>query len=220
MMIMEQSELPGEELIPTPRKITTHSITIAAPSELVWPWLVQLGAGRAGWYSYDRIDNGGVPSARRIIPELQDIAVGDIMPAVPGTRDGFIIQKILPGKALVLIVPIQTAAQEPDALVRMNGELRVSWVLLLESIGREKTRLISRGRISRDWLLPVSTDNTSAKKPIFIERIYGLLAKMPWFLIAPVAMTGHLIMESKMLRGIRKRAESQFKYRQPGNMKF
>ena len=59
--------LPGDELVPFPRKIVTHSITINAPTEDVWPWLVQLGAGRAGWYSYDRIDNGGKPSARRNI---------------------------------------------------------------------------------------------------------------------------------------------------------
>jgi hypothetical protein len=46
------------------------------------------------------------------------------------------------------------------------------------------------------------------KKPIFIERIYGLLAKMPWFIIAPIALTGHAIMEGKMLKGIKRRAEN------------
>lgn len=176
---------------------------------MVWPWLVQLGASRAGWYSYDRIDNGGMPSAKKIISELQSIAVGDIMPAVPGTKDAFIIQQILPGKALVLVVPIQSAAEEPDALRRMAGSLRVSWVLDLETIEHGKTRLISRGRISRDWLTPLSTAMAPPKRPIFIERIYGLLAKMPWFLMAPIAMLGHLLMETKMLRGIKKRAEGR-----------
>ena len=64
---------------------------IAAPPERVWPWRVQMGAGRAGWYSYDRIDNGGRPSADRIVPELQRLAVGDVMPAVPGA----VCQKLL-----------------------------------------------------------------------------------------------------------------------------
>ena len=199
--------LPGDELIPSPKKIITHAITIKAPSEVIWPWLVQLGADRAGWYSYDRIDNGGMRSAKKIIPELQSIKVGDIMPAIPGTKDAFIIQQIFPGKALVLVVPIQAATEEPDALRRMTGSLRVSWVLALEAIEEGKTRLISRGRISRNWLAPFTTPIAPSKKPIFIERIYSLLAKMPWFLIAPIAMTGHLIMETKMLRGIKKRAE-------------
>ncbi len=129
------------------------------------------------------------------------------MPAVPGTKDAFIIQQILPGKALVLVVPIQTAAEEPDALRRMAGSLGVSWVLALETIEHEKTKLISRGRISRDWLTPLSTGIAPSKRPIFIERIYGLLAKMPWFLMAPIVMIGHLLMETKMLRGIKRRAE-------------
>ena len=146
---------------------------------------------------------------KKIVPELQRIAVGDIMPAVPGSKDAFIIQQILPGKAIVLVVPIQTAAEEPDALRRMAGYLRVSWVLALETIEHGKTRLISRGRISRDWLTPSSTGTVRSKKPIFIERIYGLLAKMPWFFVAPIAMIGHLIMEAKMLRGIKRRAESR-----------
>jgi hypothetical protein len=204
---MLTSELPGDKLIPSPRKIITHTITIKAASEIVWPWLVQLGASRAGWYSYDRIDNGGIPSAKKIIPELQCIEVGYIMPAVPGTKDAFIIQQILPGKALVLVAPLQTAAKEPDALRRMAGPLRVSWLLALETIEHKKTRLISRGRISRDWITPSPTAIAPSKKPIFIECIYGLLAKMPWFLIAPIAMLGHLFMETKMLRGIKRRAE-------------
>jgi hypothetical protein len=210
MYNMLAPELPGDELILSPAKTVTHTITINAPSEMVWPWIVQLGAGRAGWYSYDRIDNGGVPSAKKIIPELQRIAVGDIMPAVPGAKDAFIIQQILPGRALVLVVPIQTAVEEPDTLQRMAGSLRVSWVLALETLGHEKTKLISRGRISRNWFTPSSTHIASSKRPIFIERIYDLLAKMPWFLMVPVAMTGHLLMESQMLRGIKRRAEGRY----------
>jgi hypothetical protein len=204
-----QIKLPGDELIPTPGKIVTHTIIINAPSQTIWPWLVQLGAGRAGWYSYDRIDNGGVPSAKKIIPELQCIAPGDIMPAVPGSKDAFVIQQILPGKALVLVVPIQTAVEAPDELRRMAGSLRVSWVLALEPLEHEKTRLISRGRISHQWLTPSSTGILPSKKPVFIERIYHLLGRVPWFLMVPIAMLGHLLMESKMLKGIKRRAEGK-----------
>jgi proline iminopeptidase len=66
---------PGSELIPNPRKIITNSVIIKASPEKIWPWLIQLGSGRAGWYLYDKIDNGGVPSARKIISELQPFAM-------------------------------------------------------------------------------------------------------------------------------------------------
>lgn len=200
----------GDQLIHFPRKTITHSIIINTPLENVWPWLVQLGSGRAGWYSYDRIDNGGIRSAEEIIPKLQDITVGDIMPAVPGSKDAFIVQHISPGKAIVLVVPIKTALEEPNPLRRMEGQLRVSWTLSLEYIDERHTRLISRGRISKDWLSQ-SMVSPSSKRPIFIERIYGFLAKLPWFILLPIATTGHALMESHMLRGIKWRAEQAFK---------
>jgi hypothetical protein len=59
--------------------------------ESVWPWLVQMGSGRAGWYSYDWIDNDGHPSATEIIPEFQRIAPGDVLPSLPGATDSFIV---------------------------------------------------------------------------------------------------------------------------------
>ena len=81
--------LPGDELIPESIASLTHAITIQRAPHDVWPWLVQMGAGsRAGWYSYDFIDNGRRPSADRIVPVLQTVAVGDLCPAVPGATDG------------------------------------------------------------------------------------------------------------------------------------
>ena len=82
--------LPGDELIAEPIGTLTHAITIRRPAREVWPWLVQMGAGsRAGWYSYDIIDNGRQRSAGRIVAELQHIGVGTLFPAVPGATDGF-----------------------------------------------------------------------------------------------------------------------------------
>ena len=203
---LNRLSLPGDELIPFPRKIITHAVIINTQPEVVWPWLVQLGACRAGWYSYDRIDNGGTPSAIRIIPEFQHIEVGDILPAVPNSKDAFIVREVQIGKALVLVVPIISAAEEADTKRRMRSPLRVSWTLVLESLNDERTMLISRGRISADWL----TYSTAAnKKTIFIERVYGLFGRMPWFLIQPIATLGHYFMESRMLRGIKTRAEKQ-----------
>jgi hypothetical protein len=200
--------LPGDDLIPIPGKAITHAITINAPSEMVWPWLVQLGSYRAGWYSYDRIDNGGRPSARKIIPDLQHIEPGSIMPAVPGSLDAFIVREVHPGKALVLVVPIMTVLEDQDIQRRMKSPLRVSWTLALETIEDGGIRLISRGRISPDWLINSASGTVSSKRPIFIERVYKLLAKIPWSLMVPMAMTGHYIMESHMLHGIKWRAEA------------
>jgi hypothetical protein len=199
--------LTGDELIPFPVKMVTHAIIIDAPPEIIWPWLIQIGSGRAGWYSYDRIDNGGMPSTQTVIQKLQHIEIGDIIPAVPQSKDAFIVRQIQMNKALVLVVPLKRAKEDQDANQRMKGPLRVSWALVLESIDNGRTMLISRGRISKDWLAP-STVGTSKKKQIFIERVYSILAKMPSFLLMPIALAGHFFMEARMLRGIKARVES------------
>ena len=73
--------LPSDELLPDANGQLTHGVTIAAPPEAIWPWLVQMGCRRAGYYSVDTLDNAGARSAREIHPELLHIAVGDILPA-------------------------------------------------------------------------------------------------------------------------------------------
>jgi hypothetical protein len=65
--------LPGDSLLPTAKGRWTHAVTIQAPPSAIWPWLLQLGCRRGGWYSYDGLDNGGRPSVDRIRPELQQI---------------------------------------------------------------------------------------------------------------------------------------------------
>ena len=88
--------LPGDALVPEPIFVSTHAITIDAPPERVWRWIAQMGAGRAGWYSWDAIDNGGAPSATGIMPALQTVASGDMMPAVPGATDAFVVAAVDP----------------------------------------------------------------------------------------------------------------------------
>lgn len=72
--------MPGDEMVLDTSFNATRAITIHAPPEAVWPWLVQIGHGRAGWYSYDLFDNGARPSADRILPEYQQLKVGDCVP--------------------------------------------------------------------------------------------------------------------------------------------
>ena len=68
---------PGADLVPGGKRGATMSVTIDAPPDQVWPWLVQLGGDRAGWYSWDHLDNAGRPSAREVHPEWQHLALGD-----------------------------------------------------------------------------------------------------------------------------------------------
>ena len=75
--------LPGDELLPDADLVATRAISIAAPPAEVWPWLVQIGVGRAGAYAYDWLDRLfglDMRSSRRIVPELQGLAVGDMVP--------------------------------------------------------------------------------------------------------------------------------------------
>jgi hypothetical protein len=72
--------MPGDDPVPKPSFNATRAITIAAPPQDVWPWIVQIGTGRAGFYAYDLFDNGARPSANRILPELQDTRLGDWVP--------------------------------------------------------------------------------------------------------------------------------------------
>jgi hypothetical protein len=127
--------LPGDERIPQAIDTLTHGVTIRRARRGVWPWLVQMGAGnRAGWYSYDWLDNGREPSARRIVPELQHPGIGTIFPALPGVTDGFTLLAIEPEQVLTLgwLAPDRT----PE----------VTWTFVLDEVAPGVTRLVVRAR--------------------------------------------------------------------------
>ena len=93
--------LPGDDLVPRPTFNATRAISIAAPPAEIWPWLVQVGLTRAGWYSYDLLDNLARRSARRIIPDLQHLAVGDIVPMSPDGKQGMTVHSMDPPHSMV-----------------------------------------------------------------------------------------------------------------------
>jgi hypothetical protein len=133
--------LPGDELIPEPIASLTHAIAIQRPPRDVWPWLVQMGAGnRAGWYSYDFIDNGRRRSADRIVPALQTVAAGELFPAVPGATDGFHVLAFETARHLVL-----GWRPAPGAAPIMT------WAFVLEERTDGTTRLIVRARGGREY---------------------------------------------------------------------
>src|SRR6187551_2045281 len=82
-------QYPGADLVPNSRRGATMAATIDATPSQVWPWLVQMGHDRAGWYSWDRLDNFGMASADRIHPEWQTIAVGDRLASTPSGSQWF-----------------------------------------------------------------------------------------------------------------------------------
>jgi hypothetical protein len=152
--------MPGDDLIPGAAS-TTRAIAIAAPPEQVWPWLVQIGYGRAGWYSYDWIDNDGRPSANRILPELQQLGVGDRILMLP--QMGPPVRETQPNRYFVA------------------GDQEGTWCLALYPTPGG-CRLVSRWRPA--W--------------------HMTLANAFWILIGD---PGPFIMERRMLKGIKARAE-------------
>ncbi len=185
--------LPGDDLVPYPKINITHAITIRASATEVWPWLVQIGYKRAGWYSYDLIHRvlgcaGSAEddrrSADRIIPELQHLAVGDSVEIGPGM--GYTVAAIEPDRALVLHIrmDMRTWRSFDPAETMPDRYLDSSWVWFLDAVDERTTRLIVR--IQQDY-------NPSLLNALMMRG-----------LIEP----GSFVMERKTLLGIKQRAEA------------
>ena len=184
--------LPYDHLVPRPLAQTTRAITIDVPPGEVWRWLVQLGVGRGGLYSYDWLENLAnldVHSAGEIIPELQDLEVGDLVRLAPesmGPEAGWRVAVMEPGRMLVLHQPADPDTGRP--LDRNDPKLGNycgwNWTFVLERAQGDGTRLIVRSRVDGAPRFP-------------IKVLYVLLLEFP-----------HFVMERGMLKGITKRAES------------
>jgi len=120
--------MPGDDLCNSPHLDSTRAISIHATPEQIWPWLVQIGRGRAGWYSYDFSDNRGQRSAHRILPDFQHLRVDDYVPT--GIGRGFRVAHVDPHHFLVLELA-------PGA----------TWAVGLYPVSNSATRLVSRIRV-------------------------------------------------------------------------
>jgi hypothetical protein len=177
--------LPGDDLV-RPRYQTTRAVSLAAPPVEVWPWLVQMGFGRAGWYSYDWVerligagDFAEHGSARAVLPQFQSLSVGD---SVPLSADGGLTAAVVdPPRALVLRMEMSMVTGGP-ARDGDRAVLSWTWAFILVPVGPRSSRLLVRTRAD------------------YRPRALGVLIPL---LLEPV----HLLMERAMLRGVRRRVD-------------
>jgi proline iminopeptidase len=142
--------LPGDDILSVGAATSTMGTTIDAPPAAVWPWLVQLGCGRAGWYSYDLLDNAGRPSADRVVPEWQRVSLGDQLPSDSSGRGRvwFTIEGIYPEHALVLraSVDLRTGRSYDPGRGHHAAYSDSTWTFELRELPGSRTRLLARTR--------------------------------------------------------------------------
>ncbi|HEX8953409.1 MAG TPA: hypothetical protein VF945_16250 [Polyangia bacterium] len=182
--------LDGDDLLPDARGQLTHAIDIAAPPAAIWPWLLQMGCGRAGFYSIDLFDNAGVRSAREVHPELAALAVGDVIAATPDGSDGFEVLRIAHERTLVLggLYDVDGKRQLRFAAPRPPRYWQVSWAFVLEPLDAHTTRLHARARgafspserLHAAWIRPVHWLMQTAQLRHLAARAEGRLAKDDW----------------------------------------
>ena len=193
--------LPGDSLVPNPSVQTTHAITIYAPAHAIWPWLKQVGYHRGGWYTDSKIDEVSFDyffkiiaakdkkperraSANRILPEFQDIQIGDEIPDGPPGTVYYTVKMMETNRHLVLysdsydrvIIPEFARGDGPEPVIDNT------WAFVLVEVDSETTRLIVRARI---------------------RVIYPLVGLLFW----PFLMLGESIFPTLMLNGFKQRAE-------------
>jgi hypothetical protein len=163
-------KLPGDELLAEAALVSTRAVTVDATAGAIWPWLVQMGSGRGGAYTYDWIENLlglHMHSARQILPQYQDLKVGDELPLGPGRP----------------VMRVEICDPERELAIRIADG---NWVWIFTLAAEDgQTRLISRNRIATPGAAPPA-------------RLFNLLVMEP----------GSLIMERKMLLGIKQRVEA------------
>ena len=175
-----QEPLPGDDVVQNPKHEATHAITINAPIADVWPWLVQIGQNKGGFYSYSWLENlvgCDIHNAKRIVPEWQSLRAGDVLwlhPKAPPLP----VLLVEPGRAILV-----GGVPEEDGEDHAENTRFGTWVFVLKELDLGTTRLIVRIR----W-----------------HRSAGML---DWIFNFGVLEPSHFIMERRMLIGIKSRAE-------------
>ena len=180
----EGASLPGDDLVPNPKIVSTRAITIDARPEAVWPWIAQIGKDRGGLYSYDTLENlagCGIHSADAILPEHQSPEPGDLIRMGPEGYPCYRIAEIRPHRALVLIGADPRTHVVAPLPISGAGASGATWQWELRPVeGGARTRLVARQRI-----------------------VYPPTQSVLWHIVEPISF----VMERRMLRGIKQRAE-------------
>lgn len=184
--------LPGDELVPRPKMTSTRAVTVLVPPEDVWPWVAQIGHGRAGFYSFDSLENlvgWDIHSADRILTDLPPVQVGDLVRLAPPEAPCYRVVRADAPAAFVL-AGADPRTGEALPVPRSPEELAMTWQWVLRPIGGGVwTRLVSRQRYS-----------------------YPRRQSALWHVVEPV----DFVMERRMLLGITARAEAGTPTGRPG----
>ncbi|HEY0610228.1 MAG TPA: SRPBCC family protein [Chitinophaga sp.] len=143
-----QKILPGDEIIPDAAFSDTDHINIEAPVEIVWHYLMQLGCDRAGWYSIDLLDHGGIPSTDHLVAGWEHRKPGDRLSATPKLDSFFEVYQVAPKKHFVI----------GGEGKRLGGPFKVTWAFVLEPVSPFATHLIVRTRMTAspkwaEWIM-------------------------------------------------------------------
>jgi uncharacterized protein YndB with AHSA1/START domain len=174
---------PGDELVPDADGSSTMATTLPVPPERVWAWLVQMGADRGGWYSWDRLDNGGRPSVDRIVPEWQHLEQGQRLDAAPNGEVWFTVAALEPEQSLVLRSDLDLASGHsftmgPGPLPK--AYLDGIWAFHLRPTTDGGTRLVVRTR--------------GKGRPRGLTRIFDVFGE-----------PAHFIMQTRQFQNLRRR---------------
>ena len=160
---IDRLTLAGDELLPDAKYGLTHVEDIEAPPPIVWRYLMQLGCDRAGWYSIDALDNGGRISTDHVVNAWELRNVGDKLSASPAGDDFFNVHRVDKPKDFVI-----GGDQE-----RLGGPFKMTWSFVLEPVGVDACRLITRARMK-------STPEWAAwiMGKIVYPALHGLMSKV------------------------------------------
>jgi hypothetical protein len=128
--------MPGDDIVGKPTFNATRAVTVDAPAEKIYPWIIQMGVTRAGWYSYDLLDNLGKRSAETILPEYQNIQVGDVIPMSPDGKQGMGVKDF----------------RKDEWMLWWDNKGDTSWAWGIYPEGENRSHLFTRVRIKYRWL--------------------------------------------------------------------
>ncbi len=187
---IETRALPGDTLLLDAGEQITEGVTIAATPSQIWPWLLQMGGRRAGFYSIDAADNDGRRSAREVHPDLAALRVGDVLPATPDGEDGFEVLEITPNQSLVLggLYDADAKKQRAFDMPRPQRYWQVTWSFVLEPLDAGSTRLHVRARaafspnerLHAEWIRPVHHLMETTQLRNLAARVEGRLPRDDW----------------------------------------